>query len=314
MKQYAGVDVSKDELAVKAECWEKVRTLSNRGRGIEQVREQLKESGVTHVILESTGGYERGLAAALVEAGLEVTVANPFKVRSFARSLGKLAKTDPIDAEVLQQYGMRMMPPPTVLPTKEEAELEGLILRRNQLVELRRQEKNHLSAPLIAEAMKQSMREVISFISSRIKELEKELEAFIELHPALTLRDKKLRTVKGISKVTAYSLLAFVPELGKMNRKQIASLVGLAPFNNESGKHQGTRSIYGGRANARRVLYMAALTASRHSTPVNAFYLKLLAKGKPKKVALVACMRKLLTAINSMLRNDTEWMPYKFAA
>jgi transposase len=311
MKQYVGVDVSKNTLAVKAESWSKAVSYKNDSSGIGKLLDRIKSEGLNHVIMESTGGYEQLLAVSLAEQGVLQTIANPYKVRSFARSVGRMAKSDPIDAEILLKYGKTLNPVASQLPTAAERELEGLISRRIQLVELRKSEKNRLSIPHNSESIKASICKVIAFLNEQVEEVEKQIEKFSAVHQDVQGKDRLLQTTKGIHFVNSHSLLAFIPELGTMGRRQIAALVGLAPFNNDSGQHNGSRSIYGGRIQARNVLYMITLTAISHNKPIKAYYQRLLSAGKPKKVAMTACMRKLLTALNSMIRHNTPWNDYR---
>lgn len=258
------------------------------------------------IVLEATGGYQRAVVAALAAAGLPVVVANPRQVRDFARGLGVLAKTDAIDAMVLARFAEKIDPPVRNLPDEAAQALADLLARRRQLVELRTAEKNRLqqaSAPRI----KASIRAVLTTLDAQIAALDDDLDGHIRRSPVWRAKENLLLGVPGVGAQTARTLLACLPELGTISRQAIAALVGVAPINRDSGAMRGQRTTWGGRKVVRSTLYMATLVASRHNPVIRAQYQRLLAAGKPKKVALVACMRKLLTILNAMLRTGQPW-------
>ena len=230
---------------------------------------------------------------------------NPWQTHNFSKSLGQRAKTDTLDAAMLAKYGEVIKPATTRVLTDEEFELKQLVLRRMQLVQQRTQEKNRIehASPLI----KTSIRKMIKLLSSEIKQIMGKIEKLISKNEDMTKQAERLTSAKGIGMISAYSLLMLLPELGKLNRKQIASLVGIAPFNRDSGSKDGQRSIFGGRSEVRSALYMATLTAIRFNKKIKTFYKKLVRKGKKKKVALVACMRKFLVCLNAMLKTNQSW-------
>ncbi len=256
-------------------------------------------------MLEATGGYEAALVAALAAAGLPVVVANPRQVRDFARATGQLAKTDALDAQILALFAERVRPTPRPLPDESVRALDALITRRRQLLGMLTAERNRL---LIAPpAVRRDVQQHIRFLERRIREADDDLHTAVKASPAWRVRDDLLQSVPGVGRVVSFTLLAELPELGRLSRKEIAALVGVAPLACDSGTLRGKRLVYGGRAPVRAVLYMAALVASRRNPVIRAFYERLRAAGKPAKVALTACMRKLLTILNAMARSGTPW-------
>ena len=259
----------------------------------------------TVLVCEATGGYERAVVAALAAAGVPVVVVNPRQVRDFARSTGQLAKTDRLDATVLALFAERVQPAVRPLSDAATAELAALITRRRQVRDMLTMEVNRL--PLARTRVRRGVQAHITWLKRRLAETDDDLRQAIEASPVWRVQEDLLRSVPGMGPVVARTLLALLPELGHLNRKQIAALAGVAPFARDSGTWRGHRVIWGGRAQVRRALYMAALVASRHNPVLQALYTRLRAAGKPAKVALVACMRKRLTILNAMLQDGTRW-------
>lgn len=304
---YVGIDVSKDRLDVSIGAEGAVWQVGNDAAGIGALRERLGELRPERVVLEATGGLERVVVGELEVAGLPVVLVNPRQVRDFARATGRLAKTDVIDAGMLARYGEAVQPEVRPLPDADMQALRGLVVRRRQVVEMLTAERNHM-----AQATPWVRRRVarhIAVLQRQLVAVDRELARLIQANPVWRARDELLRSVPGVGNVTARLLVANLPELGQLNRKQIAALVGVAPHNRDSGSYRGKRSVWGGRAPVRASLYMAALVATRHNAVIKAFYARLCAAGKPKKVALTACMRKLLTILNSMLHTQSTWQP-----
>ena len=263
------------------------------------------------VILEATGGLEAPVASVLAAAGIAVAIVNPRQVRDFARATGRLAKTDRLDAEVLARFGEAVKPAARPLADEQAAALEALVTRRRQLVEMLTAEKNRRSmAPKVSH---RSIDEHIRWLEKRLSGFDEELSTVIRNTPLWRERDELLRSVPCVGQVLSSTLLASLPELGRLDRKQIAALVGLAPFNRDSGSLPGSRCIWGGRAEVRRVLYMATVAGIRSNPAIRTFYLRLRAGGKHAKPALTACMRKLLVILNAMLRTNTHWKISAFA-
>jgi transposase len=258
------------------------------------------------VVLEATAGMEMPVAAALAGAGLPVVAVNPRNAREFARATGRLAKTDVIDAHVLAQFGEAVKPPLRPLPDAATQGLNALVTRRHQLVEMLTAEKNRL-AHAAAKAVRAGIQEHIRWLERRLANIDRDLDDAIGQTPVWRDKDELLQSAQGVGPVLSTTLLAGLPELGTLGRKQIAALVGVAPLNRDSGRYRGKRKVWGGRARVREALYMGTLVASRFNPVIRAFYERLLAAGKPKKVALTACMRKLLTILNAMVRHETPW-------
>jgi transposase len=302
-----GIDVSKEWLDIavlpSGETW---RT-KNEETAIQELIQRLKQLNPERIVVEATGGYEQLLAAQLYLVGLPLCRVNPRRVRYFARSLGLLAKTDKLDAKVLALFGERLQPPLTRLPNEQEQILSALIARREQLAGFLVAERNRWqTAPQTLQA---SLNEHITWLKQQLKHLERQIDGFVNTTPDFKEKDELLREVQGVGKKTAAKLIADVPELGDCDNKQIPALIGTAPFNHDSGHKQGQRSIRGGRPDVRSVLYMATLTATRCNPVSRAFYHRLLKAGKLKKVALVACRRKLLTILNAIIRDRVHWNP-----
>jgi transposase len=258
------------------------------------------------VVLEATGGYEGPVAAAIASSGIAVAIVNPRQARDFARSTGRLAKTDSIDAAALAHFAEAVRPEARPLPDEQTRELSALVARRRQLVEMRTMEQSRLRV-CASRSMKADLKKHIAWLSKRIKEHDKDIDATVRRSALWREKDDLLRSVPGLGRVSTATLLASLPELGTLDRRKIAALVGVAPFNRDSGKHRGKRAIWGGRADVRAVLFMATTAAVKHNPPLKAAYVRLVAAGKAKKVALVACMRRLLSIANAILRDRAPW-------
>lgn len=306
MKRYIGIDVSKDRLDIAVHESGESLHCQNTQAAIETLLGQLQAMQPELIVLEATGGYERLCAAMLAAAGLAVSVVNPRQVREFARSSGILAKTDRLDARVLAHFGAAIQPEPRALPDAQQQLLDELILRRRQIVANLVAEKNRLGMAQGAK-VKKSLRQAIKFYERQLDELDREVGEHIERSPLWRAREDLLRSFKGVGPVSSRTLIGDLPELGRLDRKRIAALVGVAPMARDSGKRKGVRTISGGRGQVRAVLYMVAVTAIRSNAPIRAFYQRLRAAGKPAKVALVACMRKILIILNAMVRTQTRW-------
>lgn len=306
-REVAGIDVSKAQLDVTLLHAQEELQFGNDTAGIEQLVKHLKTLDIDLVVTEATGGYETAVATALAAAGLRVAVVNPRQVRDFAKATGRLAKTDRIDARLIAAFGEAIKPQIRPLADEETRELDGLLVRRTQLVAMKVQESNRLS--LAPSAMRKGIKKHIAWLEQEIDRLDIDLTAALRKSPAWRAKDELLQSFKGIGPLSSGTLMVGLPELGQLDRRAIAALVGLAPFNNDSGKMRGRRSIYGGRSRVRTMLYMATTSAIRFNPVVREFYQRLTARGKPHKVAMVACMRKMLTILNAMVRQSTPWTP-----
>ncbi len=304
---FVGVDVSKATLDVAllptGESW----SVPNDDGAVAGLVEQLQQHHPELIVLEATGGLETRVVVALGQAGLPVVVVNPRQVRDFARATGELAKTDRIDAGVLALFGERLRPQARPLPDAAARELDALMARRRQILEMLTAEKNRLN--MAATPVRKGIRDHIRWLERQLGNVEKELDERIEATPLWRAKENLLRSAPGVGPVLSRTLIAELPELGRLNRREIAKLVGVAPLARDSGKLRGRRMVWGGRPSVRAALYMGAMSASRCNPAIRAFYLHLLAQGKPKKVALTACMRKLLTTLNAMVRAETPWQP-----
>lgn len=301
---YLGADVAKAKIDTYHPVLKHGQTKNDKSgyrRLLKQLQRVLKQ-GPVHVILEPTGGYERRLADALREAGIPVSVVNPRQVRDFARAKGRLAKTDRIDAQILAEFGQAMQPEPTPPPTPQEDALAALVRRREQLVQMQLAEQNRLEKA-IQKDVRKSHQSLIRQCEREIAHIDKEIDKLLKDDDDLGGKVARLEEVKGVGRLTAIKLLAEMPELGKLNRRQVAAIAGLAPYNRDSGQSRGQRFIGGGRPAVRKALYMAALVASQYNETLRAFYLRLVEAGKPKKKALVAVMRKLIIILNNTLKN-----------
>jgi transposase len=303
-----GIDVAKYSLEVYLASEDRCFTIQNSTAGFKQLLSQLPAAGSCLVVVEATGGYQQGVVGALVSAGHGVAVVNPRQVRDFARGLGILAKTDRLDARVIARFGEQAHPRPVEIASEKQAILRELVTRRRQLIELRTAEQNRLEATA-TKVVRKNIRHLVELLDKQIHQLEQAIGELVESEPQLATKAAILETAPGVGPVTATSLLVDLPELGSLDRQQVAALVGVAPFNRDSGKFHGRRAIWGGRAAVRSVLYMAALTARRSNPIIRAFAQRLEAAGKPFKVVLTACMRKLLVILNSMVKNNRPWNP-----
>lgn len=308
---FVGIDVAKAELVVAARPSGASWVVPNDDAGLRALLARLTPETPTLIVVEATGGYQLPCVAALAAAGLPVVVVNPRQVRDFAKSTGQLAKTDRIDAGILALFAERVRPAVRPLPDPAVQELDAVLTRRRQLLEMLQAERNRLGQ-LFGRGqphVKQSLKRHIAYLERALAIADTELREMVEGSPVWRARDELLQSVPGIGPVVARTLLAELPELGRLDRRAIAKLVGVAPLNRDSGTWRGRRSIHGGRPRVRAVIYMAALVATRCNAVITGFYQRLLAAGKPKKLALVACMRKLLTMLNTMLRNGQAWTP-----
>lgn len=303
---YVGVDVSKATLDVAFGTDGELVQVSNDEAGIVELLAGLAKAEPALVVMEATGGYESLVAAALAEKGVPVAVVNPRQVRDFAKATGVLAKTDRLDARILARFAEAVRPQPRPLPTAEAKELQDLLDRRRQLVDMLTMEKNRL-AIAGTPRMKQSITKHIGWLEEALRRANDDIDKAVRASPAWLEHENLLRSVPGIGPVSARTLLAELPELGSLSRKEIAALVGVAPLNRDSGTMRGTRTCWGGRAGIRQVLYMATLAAVRCNPRIKAKYRALRARGKKHKVALVACMRKLLTILTAMVRDGHRW-------
>jgi transposase len=306
-EQWIGIDVAKGWLDVASSTEERVVRFANDDAGVAALVVDLRDRAPRLVVLEATGGHEQLVAAALDVAGLAVAVVNPRQVRDFARALGQLAKSDALDARVLAAFAQRIQPPPRPTPEAITQELASLLARRRQLVEMRTAELNR--RPSVAPRLRPPLEEHVAWLERQIADLDAAVGQTVQASPLWRAKEALLRSIPGIGKLVAPTLLGLLPELGTLDRRTVAALVGVAPLNRDSGKRQGTRGIWGGRAAVRTALYMATLTAIRKNPIITPFYDRLCAHGKPKKVALVACMRKLLTMANAVLRDGVPWCP-----
>lgn len=304
---YAGIDVSKATLEVAVRPTSQRWSVANKEKGISRLVSRLQALSPTLIVMEATGGLELPIVAALGSAGLPVVVVNPRQVRDFARATGKLAKTDVLDAEVLAIFAERVRPTPRPLPDAEAEALSALLARRRQLIAMLTAERNRLSRALLS--MRPGIEEHIAWLEEKLRALDKELSYTLRQSPLWRERENLLRSVPGVGPVLTITLLAELPELGALNRKQIAALVGVAPLNRDSGVLRGKRTVWGGRAPVRTALYMSALVATRFNPVIRGFYEHLRAAGKAKKLAITACMRKLITILNAMLKHRTPWNP-----
>lgn len=302
---YVGIDVSGDRLDGFLIPQNRSFSVPNTPQGHQEVLELLQGMPVERVVVEATGGHEQALVAALAAQGLPLSRINPRLARDYARSLNRLAKTDAIDAQVLARFAQANQPPCTVLPTPEQELLRQLVSRRTQLVGMRVMEQNRRRGSL--PPIQRSIDALLKSLSAQVTQLDTEIRRFLKDHDLWNQSSALLLSITGIGWTVAATLLAKLPELGRLPTKALAALVGVAPFNCESGKWRGQRHVWGGRAEVRRALYMAALVGVRRDARLKAFYDRLLAKGKAKKVALVACMHKLLGIANAVLRTQTPY-------
>jgi transposase len=304
--RHVGIDVSKERLDVCSLPDGGTFSVANDRAGIDELIARLLE-GVRPelVVLEATGKYERPAAVAVAAAGIAVAVVNPRQARDFAKAAGRLAKTDRIDAQVLARFAGAVGPRPSVLPDEEARVLQDILLRRRQLLEMMVAEKNRLQ--MASEAVARRIAAHVRWLEKEFSRVDRELDEAVRESETWRANEELLRSVPGVGPVLARTLLAELPELGTLPRRRLCALVGVAPFNRDSGTFRGKRQVWGGRAPVRAALYMGALVATRHNPLIREFYERLLAAGKPKKVALVACMRKLLSILNAVMRDRVPW-------
>jgi transposase len=307
-QRFVGIDVAKDRLDVHVRPSGEAFAVARDGEGLMALLERLRALEPALIVLEATGGFETTVAAAVAGAGLPLAIVNPRQIRDFARAIGQLAKTDALDAAAIARFAEAVRPEPRPLPDDQTRLLAELVARRRQIIEMMTAERNrrsHLSRPRLIKGLDRHL----AGLQKDLSEIEQEIDTTIRGTPAWREREDLLISVPGVGPNLARTLLADVPELGKLDRKQIAALIGVAPINRDSGTLRGRRTTWGGRAKVRAALYMAALVASRHNPVLAAFYNRLLTAGKPKKLALTAVMRKLLVILNAMLRDKRQWQP-----
>jgi transposase len=302
---FVGIDVSKDRLDMAMRPGGQLQSVNNDVPGIRQLVSALGDASPELIVLEATGGLEMAAVSALLEAGLPVVVVNPRQVRDFAKAVGRLAKTDRIDAEVLAHFAEAVRPETRPLKDEQTQALAALLARRRQLIEMLTAEKNRLS--ISPKFVRKDIRRHITWLETRLALIDTDLNGAIKDSPAWREKDDLLRSVPGVGPVLATSIICGLPELGALSRRQIAALVGVAPLNRDSGRFRGGRVVWGGRAYLRSVLYMAATSATRCNPVIRDFYRRLIAAGKKPKVALIACMRKLLTILNAMMKSGKPW-------
>ena len=302
-----GIDVAKATLDLHILSSGQTQTLPNTKAGFGQLKTALPHPATCLIVLEATGGFERQVVADLTDAGYRVAVINPKRARDFAKALGLVAKTDRIDARVLALFAEKVQPDPSEKTPGKQAEIQQLVARRRQLIDLKTQESNRWDTTQ-AKAARKSIQAVINTLEAEIRGIEKVIEALLESDDDWQNKIQLIQSVPGLGSVTATTVVADVPEIGKLNRQQISALIGLAPFNRDSGSTKGKRAIAGGRKSVRCVLYMAALAARRFNPVIKAFADRLAQHGKPFKVIITACMRKLLVILNSIVKSGRPWM------
>jgi len=303
--KFVGIDVAKDKLDIAVLGERKASQVTNDEAGITKLIKKLERQEIELIVVEATGGYQRAVVLGLYEAGLSVAVVNPSRVRQYARASGLFAKTDKLDAFNLAEFGKQMKPRRFEAKSEAGREISALLVRRRQLEEMLKAEKSRLRT--VPPKMRGSVERMIETLKEEIKRLEKELNQFMKENEEWQAQEQILTSAKGVGRITATTLLAELPELGKLDRKKIAALVGLAPMNADSGKKRGYRKTKGGRVEVRNVLYMSTLVATRYNPLIQAQYQEMLRRGKVKKVALTACMRKFLTILNAMMRDQVPF-------
>jgi transposase len=305
-KTFAGIDVAKDELVVHILPTNQQLTVPNSSEGIKELLKLFKENEPVQVILEATGGLERELLANLVAKGIPAAAINPRQARDLAKGLGELAKTDAVDAKILARFAQLQCIPTRPVPTLETQEMNDLVTRKEQLIQMRTMEKNRRHRTT-QKAIQKSIDKIIETFDKEIAAIDARIKEMIKANADWSEKDKILQSVPGVGPKTSQVLISALPELGTINRQEIAALAGVAPFCDDSGKRSGARRIKGGRADVRKALYMAALSAVRFNKTLKVFFERLIAEGKKFKVAIVAAMRKLLTILNVMLKTKTHW-------
>jgi len=303
---FVGIDVSKDRLDVHVRPSGQTLTAARDSTGLQQLVGSLRKLAPALIVLEATGGFEITVAAALASAGLPLAVVNPRQIRDFARATGRLAKTDALDAQVIALFAERIRPEPRPLADADSQNLAELIARRRQVVEMIGMETNRLYQVRNARVQRM-LRTTVNALTAQLAELDRDIDDTIKRSPVWRAADNLLTSVPGIGDVTAHTLIADLPELGQLDRRRLAALVGVAPINRDSGQMRGKRTIAGGRSDVRNALYMATLSAIRWNPIISQHYKSLVERGRPKKVALVACMRRLLGILNAIMRTNTPW-------
>lgn len=305
VRTYVGIDISKETMDIAVKPKQPAKRFKNNDEGISEAATYVNGFAPALVVMEATGGFEMSLAAALGVAGILVAVVNPRQVRDYAKSMGKLAKTDTIDAQVLADFAAAVQPEPRPLANEQAQKLRDILARRRQLNEMITAEKNRLGRA--RKPVADHIRAHIVWLEKELEGMDSQLRSFIQDSPLWREKDDLLQSIPGVGPVMSSTLLAELPELGTLNRKQIASLAGLAPFNRDSGNFRGKRIVWGGRAKVRAALYMSTLVATKHNIVIRRFYERLCSAGKAKKAAITACMRKLLTIMNAMMKHHTSW-------
>jgi len=303
---FVGIDVSKHRLDVHVRPSSQTLTAARDSTGLQQLVGSLRKLAPALIVLEATGGFEITVAAALASAGLPLAVVNPRQIRDFARATGRLAKTDALDAQVIALFAERVRPEPRPLADADSQNLAELIARRRQVVEMIGMETNRLYQVRNARVQRM-LRTTVNTLTAQLAELDRDIDDTIKRSPVWRAADNLLTSVPGIGDVTAHTLIADLPELGQLDRRRLAALVGVAPINRDSGQMRGKRTIAGGRSDVRNALYMATLSAIRWNPIISQHYKSLVERGRPKKVALVACMRRLLGILNAIMRTNTPW-------
>jgi len=302
---FVGIDVSKDQLDIHVRPSDQHRCFANDDTGMASLVEFIQPLQPELIVIEATGGYQHQVVAMLVDNQFQVAVVNPRWMRDFARSIGQLAKTDKIDASVLSFYAQVVKPQPRLLPDDSRDELRAILNRRRQILDMIIAERNRQA--LAPKKIRRQIQTHIDWLQKRLNESNDDLHRHIENSPVWKAKDEILQSAPSVGPITSMTLLAALPELGQLNRQEISALVGLAPINRDSGKQRGHRCIQGGRASVRQILYMCILSAIRHNAVIRSFYQRLVLAGKPRKVAIVACMRKMLTILNAMLKSNAKW-------
>jgi len=305
--RWRGVDVASQKLDLGCCGVNQVETFENSAVGVQQLLDRVAAAPVARVVVEATGGYETALVIRLHEAGVPVVVINPRQLRAFATAVGELAKTDRIDARMIARFGRDVRPEIRPIPAEKQRLLADLSARRQQLLELRTAEANRRKQATRRE-LQDSIDAVLNVLDAQLADIDRQAAELLQMDPAWQRLDRLLQSVKGVGPATSLALVADLPELGRLDHKQIAKLVGVAPLNRDSGKHRGRRMIVGGRAAVRSALYMAVFNGLRCNPQIRAFYDRLRHAGKPFKVAVTACMRKLLTILNAMVRDHASWI------
>lgn len=303
---FVGIDVSKDRLDVHLRPSGRAFAVTRDGNGLEQLVDDLRTLAPALIVLEATGGFEIVVAAALAGAALPLAVVNPRQIRDFARATGRLAKTDALDAQVIALFAERIRPEPRPIANADRRTLVELIARRRQVVEMIGMETNRLHQARNPRVLRM-LKATLKTLKAQLAELDRDIDDTIKRSPVWRVADDLLTSVPGVGDVTAHTLIADLPELGQLDRRHIAALVGVAPVNRDSGQMRGKRTIAGGRADVRNALYMATLSATRWNPVISRHYRSLVERGRPKKVALVACMRRLLGILNAIIRTKTPW-------